>query len=97
MTVAEDKKAIELLASRGYTKAERLRLQALVDAALGVRAEPGQPTPPAIVDPEVRRAALLDLKLWVNEWSTVAHARIKKKSWLIRLGLASRKSPKKNS
>ncbi|MCU0690818.1 MAG: hypothetical protein MUF54_05390 [Polyangiaceae bacterium] len=92
----QDMKAVELLAQRGLTKAERTRLQGLVDVALGPQAAGVPPAPsPVMVDPEARRAALLALKLWVNEWSTVGHARIKRRAHLIRMGLAERKSPKK--
>lgn len=95
-TAADDKRAVVLLSERGLTKAERDRLQKLVDVAFGDTG--GVPPPPPAApatDPGARRAALLALKLWVNEWSTVAHARIKKRSWLIRMGLAKRKSPKR--
>ena len=88
-TKKEDKKAVELLAKRGLTSEERKRLQKLVTLALG-------PTPPSEMPPvdETRRQSLLALKLWCNEWSAVAHAAIKKRAYLIRMGLAARRTPK---
>jgi hypothetical protein len=87
----DDKKAVALLARRGLDKDERERLAKLVNIALG-------PTPslaaPPVAPQTARRSALLELKLWCNEWSTVAHAVIKKRSHLIRLGLATRRSPR---
>ena len=87
-TRAADQEAIALLATRGLDAAERQRLSDLVEVALG-------PTPaldPATTQPaaNARREALLKLKLWYNEWATVAHATIHKRSHLIRLGLATR-------
>jgi len=81
-----DQQAIALLAKRGLNAAERKRLSDLVHVALG-------PTPALAAIESAdngRRDALLRLKLWYNEWATVAHASIHKRSHLIRLGLATR-------
>jgi hypothetical protein len=81
-----DQQAIALLAKRGLDATERKRLSALVHVVLG-------PTPAlTAIQPadNGRRDALLKLKLWYNEWATVAHATIHKRSHLIRLGLATR-------
>ena len=40
-----------------------------------------------------RRAALVALRGWFEEWSATAKSVVKKKSHLIRLGFASRKLP----
>jgi hypothetical protein len=86
----DDKKAVELLAKRGLTKTERARLESLVHVALG-------PTAPLPETKEVetrraaRRTALAALKAWFDEWSAAARAVIKKRGYLIRLGLAARK------
>ncbi|WP_437277287.1 hypothetical protein WME90_39545 [Sorangium sp. So ce375] len=84
-----DKKAVAFLGTRGLDKAERKRLQGLVDVALG----PTSPLPEQTELPESarRREALAKLRAWFDEWSTTARAVIKKRSYLIRLGLASRK------
>ena len=89
-TKKEDEKAVELLATRRFDKAERARLAKLVEVALG-------PTAP-LADTaggggEERRAALTALRSWFDEWSTAARAVVKKKAHLIRLGLANRKAP----
>jgi hypothetical protein len=93
-TATADKKAVELLATRGLTDHERKRLADLVQVALG-------PTSPlASLPPDelakTRRQKLLALKHWHNEWSAVAHADIKKRAYLIRLGLAERRSRAKD-
>ncbi|WP_437722862.1 hypothetical protein [Sorangium sp. So ce861] len=88
-----DKKAVAFLATRGLDKAERKRLKGLVDVALG----PTSPLPEQTELPEAarRREALVKLRGWFDEWSTTARAVIKKRSYLIRLGLASRKAPRR--
>ncbi|MFO0660714.1 MAG: hypothetical protein U0165_12910 [Polyangiaceae bacterium] len=89
---ADDKKAVQLLAKRGITKEERARLQELVHVALG----PTTPLelPDTSTAETTRREKLSKLKGWYDEWATSAHAVIKKRSHLIRLGLAERRSPK---
>ncbi|WP_437645984.1 hypothetical protein [Sorangium sp. So ce362] len=84
-----DKKAVAFLATRGLEKAERKRLQGLVDVALG----PTSPLPAPTELPEAahRREALVKLRAWFDEWATTARAVIKKRGYLIRLGLANRK------
>jgi hypothetical protein len=89
-TKKDDKKAVELLVNRGLTKKERARLESLVHVALG-------PTAPLPNTTEVetrraaRRTALAALKAWFDEWSAAARAVVKKRGYLIRLGLAARK------
>ncbi|WP_437673654.1 hypothetical protein [Sorangium sp. So ce131] len=90
-----DKKAVAFLATRGLDKAERKRLKGLVDVALG----PTSPLPPQAEIPETtrRHEALSRLRGWFDEWSTTARAVIKKRGYLIRLGLASRKAPQRKA
>jgi hypothetical protein len=45
--------------------------------------------------PADRREALAKLRAWFDEWAATARAVIKKRSYLIRLGLAARKSPER--
>lgn len=92
----DDKKAVELLASRGLDKKERARLGELVKVAL-------QPTGSLPAAPEAdakreaaREAALTALKDWFEEWAASARAVVKKRGYLIRLGLANRKVAKKD-
>ncbi|MBI5479471.1 MAG: hypothetical protein HY906_11475 [Deltaproteobacteria bacterium] len=85
-----DKKAVELLEKRGITRAMRAHLGQLVETALG-------PTPPLAAMPgpdPARQDKLIALKLAFDEWATAARTVITKRSYLIRLGLASRRAPK---
>ena len=82
-----DTQAIALLAKRGLDGAERKRLSDLVQVALGPTPALNTASNEAAAS---RREALLQLKLWYNEWATVAHATIRKRIHLIRLGLATR-------
>lgn len=94
-TRKEDRAAVELLAARGLTRQERDRLASLVQAAL----RPTGPLPDLDTPARTaaaRRAALVTLKKWEEEWFSAAHAVVKKRALLIRLGLASRKSRTKN-
>ncbi len=88
-TKKDDKKAVELLATRGLDKAERARLRKLVNVALGPTAT--LPDGPAAQTPEQRVQALTRLREWYDEWAATARAVVKKKSYRIRLGLANRK------
>ncbi|WP_437742794.1 hypothetical protein WMF39_45950 [Sorangium sp. So ce1504] len=92
-TKQSDKKAVAFLATRGLDKDERKRLKGLVDVALG----PTSPLPETTELPETarRREALSKLRAWFDEWSTTARAVVKKRGYLIRLGLANRKAPQR--
>ncbi len=76
-TKQSDKKAVAFLATRSLDKAERKRLQGLVDVALG----PTSPLPEQAELPETarRREALVKLRAWFDEWSTTARAVIKQR------------------
>lgn len=94
-TKKDDKKAVDLLADRGLSQKERARLAALVEVALG----PTSTLAPAPEHDKKRKAertkALVALKDWYEEWATTARSLIKKRVYLIRMGLANRKKPKK--
>jgi hypothetical protein len=79
-----------LLAQRGLDAAERRRLNALVTEALS----PADALPAAEVDDTARREALVALRGWYEEWSTVARAEVKRRDHLILLGLARRSAAK---
>lgn len=89
-TKKDDKKAVELLAKRGLDKAERARLQKLVNVALGPTA--ALPQQSAQETPEARVKALTRLREWYDEWAATARAVVKKKSYRIRIGIAARKT-----
>ena len=89
----DDRAAVELLAKRGIDADERRRLQELVDVAFGPT-EVLSEIPQA--DPEVLRANMTTLKEWYDDWATTAKAVIKKRHYLIRLGLAKPKVKKES-
>lgn len=91
----DDKKAVELLAARGLDKDERARLASLVAIALGPTAPLAAPSADSAARSAARLAALTALKEWYDEWAAAARAVVKKRGYLIRMGLANRKSPKK--
>jgi hypothetical protein len=83
-----DLAAMATLEDRGFTPEYRAQLSDLVNQATG--ADPA----PAIVSisPEELEAAQLSLYAWYKEWSMVAHTMIRRRDWLISLGLARRKA-----
>jgi hypothetical protein len=86
-----DKKAVELLATRGLTTKERARLGALVKTALGPTSVLPEGSDAGQEARAARREKLVALKQWYDEWATTARALVKKRLHLIRLGLAQRK------
>ncbi len=84
-----DHAALATLGARGVDAAERARLRALVRRAndlAGFNAARRQ----AEVDRRAREA-LVEQRRWLEEWSDMARSVIKRRDWLIRLGLASRR------
>jgi hypothetical protein len=95
-THKQDLAALKLLAERSYTKAERDRLAALVSTATkgaGATAPDGDPGDAKARDEHAQ--AELDAHAWYKEWSTTARNEIKRRDYLILLGLASRRKPDK--
>jgi hypothetical protein len=88
-----DRAAIDRLSARGYDDATITEIERLVETAFA-------PTPVLASTMEVeaataaRREKLVALKKWYDEWATTARIYLTKKSHLIALGLANRKSPK---
>lgn len=102
-TRKKDHAVLALLAKRGFGKDERARLQTLVDTAsrkdmpeaaeeleARARARAEGPDEAAAAHAE----ALRKLHAWYTEWSNVARAVITRRDYLIRLGLAKRKTRK---
>lgn len=85
------KAALETLAQRGITTAERARLRALVKVA-----ESATPVRPetASDDAAAHLECLRALRVWYEDWSDTARVAVKRRDHLILLGLAKRKSPK---
>jgi hypothetical protein len=85
----DDKKAMALLAERGLTAAERARLSDLVTAALKPNSTLGPGPESDKKQQENGKRALVALKDWYEEWATTARVLVKKRAYLIRMGLAS--------
>lgn len=90
---------LETLARRGFGGTERARLESLVQTAKRAR-EPSNPetpnssnvasSPRGESDGSPDEAVLL-LYQWLNDWSTTARAVLRRKDWLIRLGVSRRR------
>lgn len=95
----DDQAAIALLSKRGIDAAERTRLRALVAKAQSVDATAASDLAAAQASQQANAqrhlAALAQLRGWYEEWSDIARATVKRRDYLIRLGLAARRSPKK--
>lgn len=94
-----DHAALKKLAERRIDQAERSRLRELIAAATALPAEEA-PAPPEDAEKTETLAAEqreAKIKLWAlwAEWSEVARAEIKRRDYLIQLGLAKRKTTKK--
>lgn len=76
-----------LLERRGLTGAERTRLQGLVEAAQGANVPGGtlERTRDGSVTPEVRA-----LYHWYADWVATARAVVRRKDWLVRMGVVRR-------
>lgn len=93
----EDHAALDKLAERGISEVECKRLRKLVETAKRGISE-AHATAPAEPPKNVaqRRAAKAALYAFFAEWSEIARADIKRRDHLIQLGLAKRKSPKRD-
>ncbi len=92
-TAKDDKAAIALLETRGINKKERQKLRDLIAEA--TRAEPVAHDDPSVEETAgAHYAALAALRAWHLEWSEVARSVVRRRDYLIRLGLASRRDPK---
>ncbi|HEY5956856.1 MAG TPA: hypothetical protein VIV60_09900 [Polyangiaceae bacterium] len=84
----KDEAALSILAQRGIDAKERRRLRELVTAAESA------PEVSAVDSEAVARSeallvkGLVVLRAWFEEWSTIARVAIKRRDYLIRLGLA---------
>lgn len=93
-TDKDDKAALALLATRGIDEAERKRLRGLIATAESVSAVPPVDEK-GKANAEAKRIATLEAcRAWNEEWSAIARVVIKRRDYLILLGLAKRKAPK---
>ncbi|XXV29429.1 hypothetical protein WME87_11305 [Sorangium sp. So ce1389] len=99
-TRKDDHAALETLAKRVITREERTRLRQLVDTASGAGAAAEEDDEEAIGDAATVRAvvdsrehveALRALHAWHREWGETVRAVVKRRDFLVRLGLAHRK------
>ena len=90
-TREEDHKALAKLSRRGVTAVERKRLRGLVVTAITLgQGVPEEPAGGSAAD-AAHHAALVELRAWYEEWADVAHSVIRRRDYLILLGLAQRK------
>lgn len=93
-TRKQDQAAVAAIAAKGITQEERARLRGLVDLAqTAVKAAPTDTG----ASEQVERVLLEDLRAlraWYDEWAKTAKVAIKRRDYLISLGLAKRKTKK---
>lgn len=93
-TRLDDRKALDLVAQRGYGPDRLKALRSLVKQAQSSPAAlPSDPAAAPADDP-ARTAALVALHAWWKEWSEIARAVIRRRDHLIALGLARRTARK---
>lgn len=88
-----DEAALAKLSDRGITAKERTRLRGLLTVALGSpNADAAPPSIKASPKAEAeQRAAKIELWTFYAEWTEIARADIKRRDYLIQLGMAKRK------
>jgi hypothetical protein len=85
-----DQRAVKLLATRTIDRAKRAALREALRVAKSFKV---QETPePNSIDDAARERATLALRAWYEEWSKTARSVIKRRDFLISLGLANRHS-----
>ena len=90
-----DKAALATLELRGITAAERSRLRGLIKVAqTGTAPDPGaeKAAAEAAAQAAERLKNLAELRAFYDEWAEIARIVITRRDYLIRLGLAKRKS-----
>ena len=90
--------AVALLATRGITSSERDRLRRLLQVAQDgtqVTLPTAKEQAEVASQAEARSQGLCDLRAFYDEWSEVARLTLTRRDYLIRLGLAQRKSSRK--
>jgi hypothetical protein len=94
----EDKAAFALLTERSFPDEKRKKIRALIE--LAQQGEAAAPSDPAAEQAKAAREqshedALLELRHWYEEWSEIARVVVTRRDHLIQLGLAKRKTKKK--
>ncbi len=93
-TRKEDQAALDTLATRGINAKERARLADLVQTAQSATEVEAPDETGKAAREEVYVEALRALRVWYVDWSEMARSVVKRRDYLIRLGLAKRKSAK---
>jgi len=89
-----DKAALATIATRRVTPEERIRLRDLVNVAMSAPEMTSTPSDTAAAG-DARNKDLVALYQWYNEWSETARALIKRRDYLILMGLAKRRKAQK--
>lgn len=92
-TRADDLATLETLAQRGIDATERQRLRALLAHAQSLPSLAGLDPEQAAAQQAQREEDLFALYLWHKDWSGTAATVIKRRDYLVHLGLATRRSP----
>lgn len=90
-----DAASLKMLLTRGFTADERKRLRRLIKTAeMGTKPDEqlDKLAAESEAQAEARLQALVDLRAWYDEWAETARVAIKRRDYLIRLGLANRRS-----
>jgi len=96
-TRAKDHAALEKLSARGIGTAERARIRGLLATAQSFDAVPAEPASEAADRDKAQHDALVALRAWYEEWSEVARVVVRRRDYLIVLGLAQRKTPTRHA
>jgi hypothetical protein len=89
-TRKEDHAALDTLAKRGLDAKERARLAHLVRVAESVSDLP-EDDGDRVKKDQAHVEALIALRVWFEEWSEIARVAVKRRDYLILMGLAKRK------
>ncbi|MFO0554485.1 MAG: hypothetical protein U0271_39245 [Polyangiaceae bacterium] len=90
---SEDGRLIAMLERRGFGAAHRAELIALIEKPVREHPESAARAKARAAAERGAREARQSLYRWLTEWTLVAKVVIKRKDWLVRLGLASRQRP----
>ena len=101
-TTEAGRAALATLAKRGLDEAERKRVAALVEIAKAGNVATEDAADDKALEAAAEAAAkeaadheraLIELRNWFEEWAEIARLNIQRRDYLIRLGLAERRSP----
>jgi len=87
-----DLAALALLSERGVSKSERTRVRGLIKIALSVSPVVDMPTEDPATMTSEREKILLQLFAWYRDWTKMAKVFVKRREWLIHIGLGRRQT-----